>query len=101
VVLSACESGLGEIRSGEGVLGLRRGFAASGARHLVMSLWAIPDAETAALMDEFYRYLLHKRRPMPVADALHQAQLERLRRARAEGDSGVHSWAGFVATGVD
>ena len=96
VVLSACETGLGEVRTGQGVLGLRRAFAASGARTLVMSLWAVPDESTATLMAEFYRA---QRRRGP-CDALREAQLAMLQRNRAEHNDGRPSdWGAFVAAG--
>jgi CHAT domain-containing protein len=56
VVLSACDTGRGKI-SGDGVVGLSRSFIAAGASSVVVSLWAVPDAPTAALMTEFYRIL--------------------------------------------
>ena len=55
VTLSACETGVGELRAGEGVLGLRRGFIQAGAQNLLMTLWPVADKETAHLMRHFYR----------------------------------------------
>ena len=54
VVLSACDTGSGEIRAGEGVLGLRRGFIQAGAQNLLMTLWPISDETTVQVMFDFY-----------------------------------------------
>jgi hypothetical protein len=75
VVLSACETGLGELSSGEGVLGLQRAFHAAGARSLACSLWSVNDAATSVLMEEFYTRLLDKDKPLSKLEALRQAQL--------------------------
>lgn len=72
VVLSACETGLGEVHVGEGVFGLRRAFVLAGAKTLVMSLWKVPDEQTRELMEDFYRRILSGE---PRADALRDAQL--------------------------
>lgn len=98
VVLSACETGLGETLAGEGVLGLRRAFSTAGAQSLLMSLWAIPDEATAELMSSFYRRAL-ARRHRGRAEALRQAQLDLLRDRREEGDPRPQDWAGFVIAG--
>jgi len=58
VVLSACDTGGGEAQNGEGVIGLRRGFAEAGAQNLLMTLWTADDAETAGLMQAFYQEAL-------------------------------------------
>ena len=72
VVLSACETGLGQVHIGEGVFGLRRAFVLAGAKTLVMSLWKVPDEPTQELMEDFYRRLLGGDGR---AEALRQAQL--------------------------
>ncbi len=72
VVLSACETGLGQVHVGEGVFGLRRAFVLAGAKTLVMSLWKVPDEPTRELMEHFYGRLLAGEGR---AEALRQAQL--------------------------
>ncbi|MCE9563796.1 MAG: CHAT domain-containing protein [Planctomycetes bacterium] len=72
-VLSACETGLGEVADGVGVFGLQRAFHLAGTRNVVASLWKVPDAATAALMGEFYRNLWEENLSPVVA--LQKAQL--------------------------
>jgi tetratricopeptide (TPR) repeat protein len=72
VVLSACDTGLGQIEVGEGVYGLRRAFMLAGARTLVMTLWKVPDQQTQELMAEFYHHILDGQ---PRAAGLREAQL--------------------------
>jgi tetratricopeptide (TPR) repeat protein/CHAT domain-containing protein len=73
VVLSACETGLGEVHVGEGVFGLRRAFTVAGTKTLVMSLWKVPDRQTRDLMTLFYEDLLQGK---PRIEALREAQLQ-------------------------
>jgi CHAT domain-containing protein len=91
VVLSACESGLGDVQAGEGVFGLRRAFVLAGAATLVVSLWKVPDAQTQELMSDFYQRLLAG---TPRAEALRAAQ--RALRARHPN---VRDWGAFICIG--
>jgi CHAT domain-containing protein len=97
-VLSACDTGLGEIKTGEGVFGLRRAFQIAGARTVIMSLWSIDDEATQAWMRALYQARFS--RHLSTADAMHDAGLTVLRARRARGYS-THPfyWAGFVAVG--
>lgn len=82
VVLSACETGVGEIRNGEGVYGLRRALVLAGSESQVMSLWQVSDAATRDLMIDYYRRL---RRGEGRTEALRQVQLSMIRGRLAAG----------------
>jgi CHAT domain-containing protein len=77
VVLSACETELGSVAGGEGVLGLPRAFQIAGAKTTVASLWKVDDAATQILMKEFYTNLWQKK--LGKLESLRQAQLRMLR----------------------
>ena len=97
VVLSACETGLGRVKIGEGVYGLRRAFLYAGARTLVTSLFKVPDEQTCELMGRFYGALKAGQGKL---EALHGAQLELLRQRRAAGGvAHPFFWASFVLVG--
>jgi CHAT domain-containing protein/tetratricopeptide (TPR) repeat protein len=76
-ILSACQTGLGKVAGGEGVLGLQRAFHQAGARTVVASLWTVDDAATQELMTMFYENLWQKK--LPSLEAMRQAQLSLLR----------------------
>jgi CHAT domain-containing protein len=95
VTLSACESGLGALREGEGPMGMARGFLASGASSVLASLWKVDDKATAALMTDFYEGVLHLGLSRDIALAR--------ARARALADPELErlgAWAAFVLIGA-
>jgi CHAT domain-containing protein/Tfp pilus assembly protein PilF len=77
-VLSACDTGLGDVAGGEGVFGLQRAFHIAGCHNVVASLWKVDDAATAALMTRFYGHLFaaEESRRLPPVEALRRAQLD-------------------------
>ncbi len=93
VVLSACETGLGEVWTGDGLYGLRRALTVAGARSQVMSLWRVSDDATADLMVEFYRRLA---RGEGRSEALRNAGLAFL---RSSDHAHPYYWASFVSIG--
>jgi CHAT domain-containing protein/Tfp pilus assembly protein PilF len=110
-VLSACETGLGEVAGGEGVFGLTRAFHVAGTQTVVASLWHVPDQATQVLMGHFYSNLLQKK--MSKLEALRAAQLWMLReyssrgmaredapQADKTGRLPAYYWAAFMMSGL-
>jgi len=97
-VLSACDTGLGEIKAGEGVFGLRRAFQIAGAHTVIMSLWSVEDRAAMTWMRALYEGRLARK--LDTATAVREASLSVLKDRRARGLS-THPfyWAGFVASG--
>jgi CHAT domain-containing protein len=93
VTLSACQTGLGQELTGEGIVGLARAFMYAGAPSVVVSLWNVTDRSTAELMVKFHQHL---DRTADKAEALRQAKLELLRNPRY---ASPYYWAPFVLIG--
>jgi CHAT domain-containing protein/Flp pilus assembly protein TadD len=98
VVLSACQTGVGEVQNGEGVYGLRRAFMQAGAKSLVMSLWSVPDEETKELMIRFYQNLFIQK--MPRNKALRSAILSQIEIVKNRyGHTHPSYWGAFIFLG--
>ena len=97
-VLSACQTGLGEIHAGEGVLGLRRAFEVAGTRTVIMTLWKVNDQSAAMWMEALYEQRLRGRKS--TADAVREATLQMLQAQRSRtGSAHPFHWGPFVAVG--
>src|SRR5262249_4109526 len=97
VVLSACQSGLGDVKSGEGVYGLRRAFLYAGVRALVTSLFEVPDRETRELMKRFYRELNAGQSKLAALQTAQRGLLSQ--RRQTQGTGHPFFWASFVLVG--
>lgn len=95
VVLSACETALGELAEGEGVLSLGRAFTYAGARSLIMSLWEVNDESTAEIMTSFYKHLAEGDQK---STALRKAKLAYIEKSD-QLESQPYFWAAFLASG--
>ncbi|MGH9842915.1 MAG: tetratricopeptide repeat protein [Blastocatellia bacterium] len=93
VVLSACDTGVGEVKNGEGVYGLRRALVLAGSESQVMSLWPVSDEGTLDLMSNYYRALQRGQRR---SAALRQVQLRML---KSRDRRHPFYWAGFIQSG--
>jgi len=93
VVLSACDTGLGEIKNGEGVYGLRRAFVLAGAESLLMSLWEVSDDVTRELMTSYYKNL---KNGTGRGASLRQVQLDMLKKSNRQHP---FYWAAFIQSG--
>jgi hypothetical protein len=96
VVLGACDSGLGVIAAGEGIIGLQRAFHQAGVRDVVASLWKVNPSSARRLMTNLYRAVLHG--PASVPEALQRAQLEMIRKPVLDEDEPFF-WAAWVVSG--
>ncbi len=92
VVLSACETGLGALRKGEGAMSLARGFSYGGSKHLLSSLWKVNDRASSSLFGHFYESYS---KGINSAEALHAAKLRYLETADLRNASPFY-WAGFI-----
>jgi CHAT domain-containing protein/tetratricopeptide (TPR) repeat protein len=96
VVLSACNTGYGQVNRGEGIMSLSRAFKYAGSPSLVMSLWQIPDQPTSAIMNRFYENLMAGQRKDV---ALRNAKLDFLSANRGNLRSHPFYWAGLIPIG--
>ena len=92
VVLSACQTGLGDVNGSEGVYGLQRGFKMSGVDFMIYSLWEVPDMQTQELMSDFYTYWFSG---LNIRQAFKKAQTD-MKNKYKNVKGAAYAWAAFV-----
>jgi len=100
VVLSACQTGLGDLKQAEGTIGLQRAFLARGARSVLVSLWSVDDDATRALMERFYAHWLDDPGGVSKAEALRRAQHDIRTDSRHPEWAHPKYWAAFQLVGA-
>jgi CHAT domain-containing protein/Tfp pilus assembly protein PilF len=96
VTLSCCETGLGKISKGEGIIGLSRALLYAGAKNLIVSLWTVGDASTARLMADIYQNVLNNSQMAAYPEALRLAKLKMIKSIDFEAP---YFWAPFILVG--
>lgn len=101
--LSACETGLGHISEGQGLIGVLDAIETAGARTIVSALWEVPSKSSAHLMAQYYQLLLHPLQPLGPAEAMRRTQLAMYRGEIAGVDGEAYTsptdWASWIVTG--
>lgn len=96
VVLSACETGIGELKNGEGIFSMSRGFAAAGTKSIFTTLWGVNDHSSKELMVRFYKYL---NKGFPKDKALQMAKIDYLSSIENEEHAHPYYWSAFIGIG--
>ncbi|MDO8970542.1 MAG: CHAT domain-containing protein, partial [Saprospiraceae bacterium] len=98
VVFSACKTGVGKLRRGEGIISMARAFSHAGAKSIVTTLWDVDDVASKDLLVDFYQQLQQGKTKDA---ALQQAKIDFLTKNRGDGGAMMHPffWAGFIAIG--
>ncbi len=96
VVLSACQTGLGKVKRGEGLIGFSRAFMYAGARNLIVSLWSVDDKSTSMLMINFYKNLLNSKKQDKFSKSLSEAKRQIIKDGKY---AHPYFWSPFILIG--
>jgi CHAT domain-containing protein len=96
IVLSACETGLGRLRKGEGIMGLTRALLYAGSKNIVVSLWPVSDRSTSDLMVSFYLHMLNGKKNESYSQWLRKAKLTMIKGRKY---SHPYFWSPFILVG--